>query len=310
MIAVSAKATPAYVGRVARDLTHRLDPAAARKRERAAKTSRSVRLQTGTDGMAWLTAHLPAAAAAACYEHLDQLAHALPAQVDGHINGNEVPDGRSMDAKRADVLVDLLFGTAIRPDGTLQTPAPINIHVIIDGRQKAANNSDDDSGLPGDIARLGPVTADTLRDLLDLADHTAGTITGAIATDQTCPGADTHDLRGPGPYAPPERVKNLLRVTHRTCVFPGCARPSLTCELDHTLRHPEGPTCTCNLAPLCVHHHHLKHHAPGWHLVNHHNGTLTWTTPTGQRIEVGEGPEPPGPPQPDPPPRPEDIPPF
>ncbi len=50
----------------------------------------------------------------------------------------------------------------------------------------------DRDALPGDIARLGPVTADTLRDLLDLTDHTAGTIDGAVATDQTCPGADTH----------------------------------------------------------------------------------------------------------------------
>jgi hypothetical protein len=36
-----------------------------------------------------------------------------------------------------------------------------------------------------------------------------------------------------------------------------------------------------------VHHHHLKHRAPGWRLVNHGDGRLTWFTPTGRRIEVG-----------------------
>ena len=191
---------------------------------------------------------------------------------------------------------------------------------FIDGRRTAgtATDSDDTDRLPGDVAGLGPVTADTLRDLLDLAEHTGGTVDGAIARDQTCPGADTHRIEGPGPYAPPERLKNLLRVRNRVCVFPGCARPSRRCELDHTRRYPEGPTCSCNLAPLCVHHHHLKHQAPGWTLINHGDGRLTWTAPTGRRIEVGQhetgaGPEPPGPPTAEPPPsppRPEDIPPY
>ena len=136
-----------------------------------------MRLEPPVDGMSWLTAHLPAAAAIAAYEHLDQLAHALPVDIDGVI------DPRNMDAKRADVLVDLLFGTSIRPDGTLQTPAPINVHVIVDGRQGTVA----DDGLPGEIAGLGPVTADTLRDLLDLTDHTAGTVDGAVASRPALP---------------------------------------------------------------------------------------------------------------------------
>ncbi len=323
VIAVSSKATPAYLGRLSRDLAQRLDPAATKKREAKAKNDRSVHLEPPVDGMAWLTAHLPAAAALAAYEHLNTLAHDLPAHLDGDPDG--VTDPRSMDAKRADVLVDLLLGTAIKTDGTIAPPAPVHVHVIIDGRRGPGGSGgpgssgpggpDDTDGLPGEIAGLGLVTADTLRDLLNLAEHTAGTVDGAIAVEQPCPGTDTHNAEGPGPDAPPERLKNLLRIRHRVCVFPGCARPSRKCELDHTLRYPEGPTCICNLAPLCVHHHHLKHQAPGWHLTNHGDGRLTWTTPTGRRIQVGdinshEGPEPPGPPKPDPPPRPEDTPPF
>ena len=114
--------------------------------------------------------------------------------------------------------------------------------------------------------------------------------------------------KDPAPTKPPDKLKNLLRVRHRTCVFPGCARPSRRCELDHTVRYPDGPTCICNLAPLCKHHHDLKHHAPGWHLVNHGNGRLTWTTPTGRHIEVGHGPAPPTPHTS--PKTPDDIPPF
>ena len=205
-----------------------------------------MRLEPGADGMAWLTAHLPAATAAAAYGHLDALARTLPThiQVHGGVEGAVATDPRSMDAKRADVLTSLLLGAAVTPEGTL---------------------------------------------------------TGALAVDQPCPGRDAHDLLGPGPYEPPERLKNLLRVRHRTCVFPGCTRPSRACELDHTVPYPAGPTCACNMAPLCVHHHHLKHQAAGWQLANHGNGHLTWTTPTGQHPHVGEPSPPPTPTNPDPP---------
>ena len=286
-MAISVKATPTYTGRVARELTGRLDPAAASRRAVRAKAGRSIRLELGADGMAWLIAHVPAAAAVAAYEHLDSLAHTQPREVDG------VADVRSMDAKRADVFTSLLFGTGVSSEGTLTPPAPIHVHVIIDGR--AGGVFADQGTLPDEIARLGPVTAATVRDLLDLADDTVGTFDCAVAVDQTCPGPEVHAIEGPGPYSPPEKLRNLLRVRHRVCIFPGCTRPARMCELDHTIRHPDGPTCVCNLAPQCKHHHNLKHHAPGWHLTNHANGTLTWTTPTGQRLDVGEGPAPPGP---------------
>ena len=74
------------------------------------RPARSVRLELAADGMAWLTAHLPAAAALAAYEHVDALAHTLPTEdTDGE------PDLRSMDAKRADVLTGLLLGAVISP---------------------------------------------------------------------------------------------------------------------------------------------------------------------------------------------------
>jgi hypothetical protein len=128
--------------------------------------------------------------------------------------------------------------------------------------------------------------ADTWQDFLNLARDSAGTVDGTYATDQPCPGQAVHAVEGPGPYSPSEKLKAFLRVKHRTCLFPGCQRPARARHLDHTLRYPDGPTCSCNLAPLCVHHHLLKHHAPGWQLTNHGDGHLTWTTPTGRRIEV------------------------
>ena len=107
VMTVSAKATPAYVGRVARDLAQLVDPAAAKQRETKAKAGRSVRVELAADGMAWLTAHLPAAAALAAYEHVDALAHALPGTRRRPASRRRP---RTMDAKRADVLTGLLLG--------------------------------------------------------------------------------------------------------------------------------------------------------------------------------------------------------
>ncbi len=297
VMAISAKATTSYVGRVARTLASRLDPAATARREVKAKSGRMVKLEMGLDGMAWLTIHAPAALAAAAYERVDEIAHSLPTDADPETG--EV-DARSMDAKRADVACDLLFGARIEPDGTVTGPAPVHVHVTVDSRGVASTKGTIDelpgSGEIGEVGRLGKVSSATIRELLDLADRSDGIVDGAHATEQTCPGADVHQLEGPGPYTPPEPLKRFLRVQHRVCVFPGCQRAARHCELDHTVRHPDGPTCRCNLAPLCVHHHHLKHKAPGWRLVNHGDGRLTWFTPTGRRIEVGpDGGDPPSP---------------
>ena len=302
VMAVSTKATPAYAGRVARELAQQVDPAAARRRETKAKAGRSVRLELAADGMAWLTAHLPAAAALAAYEHVDALAHTLPDTLDGRgrrcarhpVDGRQTgrrPHQPAARRRRHPRRHGHPTRAGPRPRHP-RRPPPATDHEPPTGR-----------GCPGrspGSARSPPTPC-----------ATSSTSPSTPPAPSTAPSPSTSPAparrpprpHGPGPYQPPERLKNLLRVRHRTCVFPGCTRPSRRCELDHTLRHPDGPTCACNMAPLCKHHHHLKHHAPGWHLTNHGNGHLTWTTPTGRHIDVGEGPAPPGA-QPDSPPDP------
>ena len=241
--------------------------------------------------MSWLGLRVPDAVAWASYERITSLAHAIPDDPD---------DDRRLDAKRADVAIDLLLkGPADAP------PVPVNLQVLVDhtGCDLASASH---GGLVGEAGRLGAVSAQTIRDLLDLAERTTGTTTGAHAVPQPCPGQQVHDTEGPGPYQPPDRLKNAIKARDRTCRFPGCHRPAAACELDHTLRYPDGPTCSCNLGDLCVHHHHLKHLAPGWTLTNHGNGHFTWTTPTGHTHDVTpdvtSDREPPDVPDPDPPP--------
>jgi len=67
----------------------------------------------------------------------------------------------------------------------------------------------------------------------------------------------------------PEPIKEKVALRDRTCVFPWCTRPARNCHPGDPDRHPgdpdrhlcdsdhiiprgrNGPTCSCNVAPLC-----------------------------------------------------------
>ena len=122
-----------------------------------------------------------------------------------------------------------------------------------------------------------------------LAERTGGVVTTVRQTPVTCPGRAPRRRRTTTRTTPRSATKRTLALRNQVCVFPGCVRPTTVCDLDHTVPWPHGPTCMCNLGPLCRHHHRLKTHDPGWSLTNHGNGTYTWTTPHGTRHTVTPG---------------------
>ena len=82
-------------------------------------------------------------------------------------------------------------------------------------------------------------------------------------------------------YIPSRKLKHLIRARTARCAAPGCGAQAITSEIDHTTPHPAGPSCQCNLGPLCKRHHHAKH-APGWNLQQTQPGVMRWTTPSGR----------------------------
>ena len=82
-------------------------------------------------------------------------------------------------------------------------------------------------------------------------------------------------------YTPSRKLKHLIRARTARCGAPGCGAQAITSEIDHTTPHPAGPSCQCNLGPLCQRHHHAKH-APGWNLQQPRPGVMRWTTPSGR----------------------------
>lgn len=96
--------------------------------------------------------------------------------------------------------------------------------------------------------------------------------------DATCGGTLDH---GRAVYRPPAAVKDYVITRDRVCRHPGCSRPAERCDLDHRVAYREGgPTCPCNLDPLCRGHHRSKTFL-GWTAIREPGNHLRWTTPHG-----------------------------
>ncbi len=171
------------------------------------------------------------------------------------------------------------------------------------------------SGRPGEVAGFGAADADTCRDLATRMTAAGPATKWCItivdpdgrATGHGCaragpgpPGSDLgswlatitihtiqtsscdHEHQTAG-YQPSPALRHLIKIRSRRCGHPGCGRPAVGCDDDHTLPyHLGGRTCECNLHPLCRRHHRAKQ-APGWHLDQPRPGVLTWTLPSGRR---------------------------
>jgi hypothetical protein len=84
-------------------------------------------------------------------------------------------------------------------------------------------------------------------------------------------------------------LAEFVRSRDLFCRFPGCTVPSARCDLDHVVAWPYGPTHASNLACGCREHHLAKTFADGWQVTLAPDGTMTWTSPYGQRVTTVPG---------------------
>ncbi len=243
------------------------DPKAAEVRRERATAGRRVSLVPLPDGVAELSALMPAVQARQIYDTLNAIAHTT----DGD-------DARTLDQRRSDALYDLATGRAEPPQVHLNVTVPASV---------LAGEADE----PALLAGYGPITASEAQTLVagPLPDGDPGVGAGAVVTWQrllTDP--TTGALTDLSPrYRPPIRVDRAVRLRDVTCRFPGCRRSASTprsgVDLDHTVPWPAGSTSADNLACLCRHHHRVKH-SPGWVVVLNSDGAMEWTTPGGRRF--------------------------
>ncbi|WP_433276349.1 DUF222 domain-containing protein [Pseudonocardia xinjiangensis] len=280
--------------------------AAARRRERK-RRERAVVLYPERDGMATLSATLPAAEAVGAFAVLDQ-----------HARGCGSADERPMAARRADALVDLVLretgfcstaaATACSADGLTgdESSAPsapgsdrlpglapqggvptvtnkVSIQIRVTVPLDTLRGVSDE---PGELAGYGPIPAEHARELAadpDSVWHRLVTdpLTGALLD------------YGTTRYRPPPHLTEHLIARHQYCQGPGCRVPADRCDLDHNIPFDpdtdQGPTSAANLGPKCRPHHRLKG-MPGWSVSQYPDGSITWTTPSGHTYRVDPPP--------------------
>jgi hypothetical protein len=90
-------------------------------------------------------------------------------------------------------------------------------------------------------------------------------------------------------YVPSRALADFVRHRDLTCRFPGCDVPATRCDIDHSIPHAAGgPTHASNLSCKCRLHHLLKTFW-GWRDEQLRDGTLIWTSPTGDRYVSAPG---------------------
>ncbi|GLI28088.1 hypothetical protein ARHIZOSPH14_23300 [Agromyces rhizosphaerae] len=290
---VAATTTPGRFRRRARILRERMHPDSIEARAADASAGRHVRVEPDRDGMAWLTAHLPAATAARIDARLTDTAGHLRA-----LDGEE----RTVAQLRVDVLADLLLaaGQGIAGEAASQPGAEGPAHNGATSARDESAPARATSGAPSARRGIRPQVSVTVpaRRLLGHGDEPAmldgyGPIpiddalelagaAGSLRRLLTDPDSGAVISVGRDRYTVPPDLRAWLRVRDGTCRFPGCDRRADASEIDHTLDWAAGgATAHDNLAHLCARHHHLKHEA-GWRVVQRGGGVLDWRSPLGR----------------------------
>ncbi len=131
---------------------------------------------------------------------------------------------------------------------------------------------------PGELAGYGPIPAAMARQIAADPDATWR----RLLTDPVSGVLLDH---GVTVYRPPPSLARHVKARDQVCAFPGCRQPAERCDLDHRKRFPDGPTSADNLGPLCRHHHRAKT-GGGWAWQRAPDGTITWTAPTGHQYQT------------------------
>jgi hypothetical protein len=292
LLEIARTTTVAKLGNRARRLRERLHPESLSIRREKKVREREVLVEPDRDGMAWLSAYLPAEQAYGIAHRIDVTSRALQCP----------EEQRTLSQLRADVFVDLLTHTCasdpttaiaggtspsrssdagpsssgVTPPGS-SSPGPLSAgyrgvaaRVFVSVPVLTLLGGDESAELDG----YGPIDADTAR---QLAGH-APSFTRLLTHPETGAVLSVGRTR----YKPPKDLQDWVRVRDKTCRHPGCNRAAVRCEIDHTTPWSQGgETSAGNLAAFCKRHHMFK--TMGfWKHRQPVEGTIQSTSFTGQ----------------------------
>lgn len=233
--------------------------AVRRRRERHA--DREITIWDSGNGMAGIQGTLISSDAQVLEARLAALAATVCAE-----------DPRTNEQRHADALGALAAGAQRlqcrcgRPDcpNAAAVPVPVVIHVVADAASVAGGGQ-----TPGVVLGSEELIPPEL--LAQLAES-------ARLQPVTLP-IDAPPEPG---YTPSRGLADFIRCRDLTCRAPGCDRPAIECQIDHTTPFSAGGlTHASNLKLLCREHHLMK---TFWNWSDRQlaDGTVIWTAPTGQ----------------------------
>ena len=241
----------------ARSWRERHHPVSIEARHRKGVKDRRLEYFPDRDGMAWLSAYLPADVAAGVWSRATETARALQGP----------SESRTLTQLRADVAAGwLLEGVA---EGTPSPKAQVLVTVPV---LSLLGTGTDPATLDG----YGPIPASMARRLV--ADGA-----GSFLRVLTDPRSGAPLEIGRTSYRVPKAMRQWLRLRDGRCPFPGCNNHSLDNEADHLLAWSEGGgTGITNLGQPCRRHHRLKHSTP-WRPVDAtRDQPPGWISPSGR----------------------------
>ncbi|MDF1594549.1 MAG: DUF222 domain-containing protein [Acidimicrobiia bacterium] len=242
-----------------RKLSVEADPEDAKHRYENAVDERRVVLEPSSDGTTHLyLMDLPPDRAARIRDRIDSAARDL------RTSG----ETRTMDQLRADVALDLLDPTVSHPGRKVRRGSLVMTVDLATLAELAES--------PGDLGGYGPVISDIARQVAQTSRRDEWRFVVTDAEHQPiCSGSTRR--------RPTAADRRTIETAYPTCAFPGCRVSSTRCDLDHITPWIDGgPTCWCNLAPLCRHDHCVRHGA-GWSYRRTEAGDHEWTSPLGHR---------------------------
>ncbi|MDR7160618.1 DUF222 domain-containing protein [Arthrobacter sp. BE255] len=275
-------------------------PVSIEKRHAKSVLDRRLEYAPDRDGMAWLSAYLPADQAAGIWNRMTAAARALQGPT----------ETRTITQMRADVAAKLLlsagFATSSSMNGSADQTSGSSASAGTASTSTSTSTSTSHDGVAGrlrvpegvDAGRVPTPAAQVLVTvpvfaLMGLTDEPAlldgyGPIPASMARELVEDGASSFHrvLTDPRDGAPLEIGRESYRVTKAQrlwlrlrdgkCPFPGCSNQSLDNEADHILAWADGGTTgISNLGQPCPKHHRLRH-TTGW-------------TPTGASIDKPPG---------------------
>jgi hypothetical protein len=256
------------VGEKIRRTIQRLDPAGVlARRARAIRTQTDVTVSLLADGMALLTAVMPAEQAIACHRVLD-----------AHAHNRALHDGSDpIGLRRTRALFQLLTRSTPADatghgQGDARTGLPVHLDIVMT-LDAFCGLTDEPAEMPG----AGTIPAHTARDLL--ADAAWIRIRRILTHPRTGHALDVGVPR----YRLTPAEADRIALRDRTCRMIDCTTPAHRCECDHaTPYNTGGTTRTANLGLACKKHHQHKTHA-GWTITEStDDGSCTWTSPLGR----------------------------